>query len=82
MSVAPQGAAVLRMLSDFLSEPVFVQGLSVCLFLWLLAGLHNVYIYFCVHLTETQGKSGSDIMLIDCVFLSRATLITLPTVTQ
>lgn len=29
--VSPQGASVLRMLSDFLSEPVFVQGLSVCL---------------------------------------------------
>lgn len=27
--VTPQGAAVLRMVSDFLSEPVFVQGLSV-----------------------------------------------------
>lgn len=26
----PQGAAVLRMLSDVLSEAVFVQGLSVC----------------------------------------------------
>lgn len=25
-----QGAAVLRMLSDFLSEEVFVQGLTVC----------------------------------------------------
>lgn len=30
VSVLPQGAAVLRMLSDFLSEPVFVEGLSVC----------------------------------------------------
>lgn len=28
--VSHQGAAVLRMLSDFLSEPVFVQGLGVC----------------------------------------------------
>lgn len=28
--LTPQGAAVLRMVSDFLSEPVFVQGLSVC----------------------------------------------------
>lgn len=30
LCLAPQGAAVLRMVSDFLSEPVFVQGLSVC----------------------------------------------------
>uniref|UniRef100_A0A669EJ84 Aminopeptidase n=1 Tax=Oreochromis niloticus TaxID=8128 RepID=A0A669EJ84_ORENI len=31
-----KGAAVLRMLSDFLSEPVFIQGLSVCFCIFLL----------------------------------------------
>lgn len=30
----PQGAAVLRMVSDFLSEPIFVQGLSVCRYIY------------------------------------------------
>uniref|UniRef100_A0A3P9D8U2 Aminopeptidase n=1 Tax=Maylandia zebra TaxID=106582 RepID=A0A3P9D8U2_9CICH len=32
-----KGAAVLRMLSDVLSEPVFIQGLSVCFCIFLLA---------------------------------------------
>uniref|UniRef100_A0A3B4BFU4 Peptidase M1 membrane alanine aminopeptidase domain-containing protein n=1 Tax=Periophthalmus magnuspinnatus TaxID=409849 RepID=A0A3B4BFU4_9GOBI len=38
-----KGASVLRMLSDFLSEPVFVQGLSVILFLYYY-NIHNLTI--------------------------------------
>lgn len=73
MSVAPQGAAVLRMLSDFLTEPVFVQGLNVCLycrcliyticaFLFELFGVKQLVemIYSTVFsIIQPQGKSNS-----------------------
>uniref|UniRef100_A0A668A4Z3 Aminopeptidase n=1 Tax=Myripristis murdjan TaxID=586833 RepID=A0A668A4Z3_9TELE len=54
-----KGAAVLRMLSDFLSEPVFVQGLSVCFYRFLCT-----YLYMLKHFDKgvSLPRTVDDIM--------------------